>query len=581
VGSDDWAGGGGSSYLAVVASTLPGADPSLPLAATSDKRPPSAPRDTQQGRALLQTRLAQFGRAAVGIGSVFLALGISMAMFMELPGELEAVVAEAATLLVGVGVWQLSRARPLSERALQSIDALAIWTLSGAFIALGLVLPLYARPELVQLTCVSNVLVLRAVLVPSSAARTAWLSSAPLAAILASTYFLYRAGAPHPDAPPAGAYVALALIFCLGVLVIVTLTSRTIFGLRERVREAFQVGQYTLLEKLGEGGMGVVYKARHATLRRPTAIKLLPPERAGEHNLSRFEREVQLTSRLTHPNTIAIYDYGRSADGVLYYAMEYLDGVDLDTLIAIDGPQAPARVVHILTQVCGALAEAHAIGLIHRDIKPGNVLLCQRGGQPDVAKVVDFGLVKELGAQSGAGNSAVDQIIGTPLYMSPESIVSPGKVDARSDLYAVGALGYFLLTGQPVFSGASVVEVCGHHLHSTPPPPADRLGQPLPADLEAVILSCLNKDRNERPASARALAKALAACALPAWEHEQAAECWQRHAAAIAETRRVQRGDTRPLESSAPRGMLAIDLVARSREGTVPWHDVLEPPAEV
>ena len=561
-----------------MASSPPAADSSLPLAATSDASPHSAPRDTEEGRALLQSRLSQFGRAAVGIGSVFLTLGISMAAFMDLPGELEAVVAEAATLLVGLGVWRLSNTRPQSERALQTIDAVAIWTLSGAFVALGLVLPLYTRPELVQLSCVSNVLVLRAVLVPSSAARTAWLSSAPLAAIGICTYFFYRDGGPHPDAPPVSAYVALALILSLGVLVIVTLTSRTIFGLRQRVREAFQVGQYTLLEKLGEGGMGVVYKARHATLRRPTAIKLLPPERAGEHNLSRFEREVQLTSRLTHPNTIAIYDYGRSADGVLYYAMEYLDGVDLETLIAIDGPQEPARVVHILTQICGALAEAHAIGLIHRDIKPGNVLLCQRGGQPDVAKVVDFGLVKELGSQSGAGNSAVDAIIGTPLYMSPESIVSPGKVDARSDLYAVGALGYFLLTGQPVFSGASVVEVCGHHLHSTPPPPADRLGRELPADLEAVVLACLHKDRNQRPESARALAKQLAACALPGWEHEQASAWWQRHTTTIAQTRKAQRRDSRPIEDSAPRGTLAIDLVARSREGTVPWHDILEPP---
>jgi serine/threonine-protein kinase len=529
----------------------------------------SAPRDTEEGRALLQARLAQFGRAGFFIAAIFWVLGISTAWAMELQGELAAVLAESASMLIGAAVWLLARGRSLSERALLTVDAVASWALSGAFVAFAFALPLFTRPELVQLTCVTNVLVLRAFLVPSSAVRTAWLSSVPLLAIVLSTYFFYRAELPHPDAPPAAAYVMLSLIFCLAVFVIVTLTSRTIYGLRERVRAAFQLGQYTLLEKLGEGGMGAVYKARHATLRRPTAIKLLPPERAGEHNLQRFEREVQLTSQLTHPNTIAIYDYGRSADGVLYYAMEYLDGVDLETLIALDGPQPPARVVHILKQVCGALAEAHGVNLIHRDIKPGNVLLCQRGGQPDVAKVVDFGLVKEVSAQSGAGNSTIDQIVGTPLYLSPEAIVSPGKVDARSDLYALGGVGYFLLTGEPPFTGASVVEICGHHMHSAPVAPSERLGRALPADLEALILACLHKDRAQRPDSARSLARKLEGCAVPAWDLEQASAWWQEQAAAIAERRARQE---RARASTLPRETLAIDLLARSRDETVAWH---------
>jgi eukaryotic-like serine/threonine-protein kinase len=537
--------------------------------AVSDGFPASAPRNTEEGRALLQARLAQFGRIGIWIASVFMALGVATVLSLELEGEVEAISAQAASLLISVMVWAIARGARLRERTLLTLDALAVWSQAGVFVALGFALPLYARPELVQLACVTDILVMRAFLVPSSAARTAWLSSLPLLAIVISSSFFYRNQRPHPDAPEAAAYVAIASILCLGVLAIVTLTSRTIFGLRERVREAFQLGQYTLLEKLGEGGMGVVYKARHATLRRPTAIKLLPPERAGEHNLSRFEREVQLTSQLTHPNTIAIYDYGRSADGVLYYAMEYLDGVDLETLIALDGPQPPARVVHVLTQVCGALAEAHAVGLIHRDIKPGNVLLCQRGGQPDVAKVVDFGLVKELGRTGDSGSSMVDQIIGTPLYMSPEAIVSPNQLDARSDLYAVGALGYFLLTGKPPFSGASALEVCGHHLHSSPQPPSERLGRALPRDLEDLILACLHKEPAQRPESARALAHALEACQLARWDLAQAGDWWREHAASIAAHRR--RGqDPRGVASTLPRVSLAVDLKARAE--TVPWH---------
>jgi serine/threonine-protein kinase len=537
----------------------------------SDAFPASAPRNSEEGRALLQARLAQFGRVGIWISGVFLALGLAAALFLEIEGEAAAVSAQAGSLLIAILVWLIARGRARNERALLTLDALVVWGQCAVFVALGFALPLFARPELVQLLCVTDILMMRAFLVPSSAQRTAWLSSLPLLAIVLSTYFMYRGQRPHPDAADATAYVVVASIFCLGVLAIVTLTSRTIFGLRERVREAFQLGQYTLVEKLGEGGMGVVYKARHATLRRPTAIKLLPPERAGEHNLSRFEREVQLTSQLTHPNTIAIYDYGRSADGVLYYAMEYLDGLDLETLVAVDGPQPPARVVHVLVQVCGALAEAHAVGLIHRDIKPGNVLLCRRGGQPDVAKVVDFGLVKELGRQGDSGSSMLDQIIGTPLYMSPEAITSPAKIDARSDLYAVGALGYFLLTGKPPFIGASVVEVCGHHLHSIPPPPSERVGHALPADLDGLILACLQKDPALRPDSAGNLAHKLEACAITRWDLAQAAAWWRDHARAIAEHKQ-RHNDPRAAAATLPRETLAIDLRARSRDETVPWH---------
>ena len=200
--------------------------------------------------------------------------------------------------------------------------------------------------------------------------------------------------------------------------------------------EAKQLGQYELENKLGAGGMGVVYKAHHAMLRRPTAVKMLSIDKVDAASTARFEREVQITCQLNHPNTIAIYDYGRTPEGVFYYAMEFLDGLDLQQLVEKYGPQPEGRVIHILKQVCGSLYEAHSKGLVHRDIKPSNIMLNRRGSEPDVVKVLDFGLVKALDENKNAGMTANASLTGTPLYMSPEAIQSPLAVDNRSDLYA-------------------------------------------------------------------------------------------------------------------------------------------------
>ena len=291
-----------------------------------------------------------------------------------------------------------------------------------------------------------------------------------------------------------------------------------------------RIGPYEVLAKLGEGGMGQVYRARHAMLRRPTAVKLLAPGRAGESALKRFEREVQLTAILTHPNTVQVFDYGRTADGVFYYAMEYMDGLNLDQLVHQHGPQPAGRVVHVLRQVAGALAEAHGIGLIHRDVKPANIILCERGGVPDVAKIFDFGLVRETGSDTQASATGTNVIMGTPLFLSPEALQSPESVDARSDLYALGGVAYFLLTGRHVFEGRSVVEICGHHLHTAPVPPSEKRGAPLPAELEALVMSCLEKDAALRPHTAREMLERLDAIAPAlAWTEDQAREWWARH----------------------------------------------------
>jgi serine/threonine protein kinase/CHASE1-domain containing sensor protein len=339
-------------------------------------------------------------------------------------------------------------------------------------------------------------------------------------------------------------------------------TLATIRRLRRAVARSVSLGQYTLEEKIGEGAMGVVYRATHAMLRRPAAVKLLLKNRASEQDLLRFEREVQLTSRLLHPNTVSIFDYGRTADGVFYYAMEFLDGMDLECLVRDNGPLDSGRAIHVLAQVAGALAEAHLTGLIHRDIKPANIVLTERRDEPDVVKVVDFGLAKALEATASEPNiTRGDAITGTPLYLAPEAITMPSTVDARADIYALGAVAYFLLTGEHVFSGATIVQVLTRHMTEQPLSPSERLGRPIAADLEALVLSCLAKDREFRPASAAALRAALLACEDTARYDVAAARNWWRERGAVLRTSARLRGNR--VEASAT---MAIDLHHRPRQ---------------
>ena len=305
-------------------------------------------------------------------------------------------------------------------------------------------------------------------------------------------------------------------------------------SLRRDVERARQLGQYTLERKLGEGGMGVVYRASHAMMRRPTAVKLLPLDKAGV-DVARFEQEVRQTARLTHPNTITVFDYGRTPDGVFYYAMELLDGANTEAVVQITGPMPPERVIHVLLGITSALGEAHGIGLIHRDIKPANVFLCRQGGRPDVPKLLDFGLVKEVTSQAPVDLTHAGVVAGTPLFMAPERVSNPAVDDPRSDLYSVGALGYYLLTGEHVFEGANLVEVCGHHLHSVPIPPSGRLGRSVSADLEALILACLAKAPQQRPRDAATLVAKLEACEdNGGWTLRNAVEWWDEYGLALA-----------------------------------------------
>jgi serine/threonine-protein kinase len=338
--------------------------------------------------------------------------------------------------------------------------------------------------------------------------------------------------------------VALAGVFT-GLFGLALVTSLRVILRLKRQRE--KVGPYRLVRRLGSGAMGVVWEARHALLRRPTAVKLLAPGNEGERALARFEREVQLTAGLTHPSTIAIYDYGRTADGVFYYAMELLRGLNLQQLVSFEGPLPAPRVVGLLRQACGALSEAHAAGLIHRDIKPANIMVCLYGGIPDFVKLLDFGLVKDLAAPpvegepapaaSGEDSGLLSQdgsLLGTPLYMSPEGMSDPGGVDARSDLFALGAVGYFLLTGQPPFPGRTAIEIFKLARHG-PPVPLAQAAPGVPSGLAETIGKCLSFRRQDRPASADALEGMLEGCGVRPWSAVEARQWWRTRGAAALE----------------------------------------------
>jgi serine/threonine protein kinase len=256
--------------------------------------------------------------------------------------------------------------------------------------------------------------------------------------------------------------------------------------------------------------MGVVYRARHALMRRDTAVKLLLPDRANDDSIQRFEREVCLTCQLTHPNTIQVYDYGHTPEGIFYYAMELLRGVNLHHLVARFGPQPEGRVAHILIQVCESLAEAHTLGLVHRDIKPANVFLCNRAGIPDCVKVLDFGLIREY--RAGASNSQAtrkETFVGTPSFMAPESVKNPTKSDPRSDIYSVAAVGYFLLTGTRPFAGDGVAEIYEQQLTTNPERPGLRTSNVISVEMEDLILRCLDRKPENRPQTAGELRSLL------------------------------------------------------------------------
>jgi serine/threonine-protein kinase len=303
---------------------------------------------------------------------------------------------------------------------------------------------------------------------------------------------------------------------------------KTIGGLRRQAFEARQLGQYRLTQRIGAGGMGEVYLAEHQMLKRPCVVKLIRPDKNKNAKvLARFQREVRATAKLSHWNTVEIFDYGCADDGTFYYVMEFLPGMNLGELVHRFGPLPPDRVVFLLRQACDALGEAHAAGLVHRDIKPGNIFAAQRGGFYDVVKILDFGLVKPIMDDEPLDLTVEGSITGSPLYMSPEQATGDSTPDPRSDIYSLGAVAYFLLTGRAPFNGDKPLKVLLAHVNDAVTPPS--VYQPdIPADLEQIVLRCLAKSPANRFPDTTSLAEALDACQCSdGWSHALAARWWQ------------------------------------------------------
>lgn len=325
-----------------------------------------------------------------------------------------------------------------------------------------------------------------------------------------------------------GTYFSEHLLVMILAVVTATVGVQMINELRRQYFAARQLGQYRLKQRIGSGGMGEVYLAEHEMLKRPCAIKLIRPEKAGDPKvLARFEREVRSTAKLSHWNSIDIFDYGNTADGVFYYVMEYLPGHNVGELVELAGPLEPGRVIYLMQQVCSAIAEAHGIGLVHRDIKPANIFCAYRGGEYDVAKLLDFGLAKPMIA-IGPDSQLTQEgsITGSPLFMSPEQATGERDADVRSDIYSLGAVMYYLLTGRPPFDYQQPMKVIVAHVSEEPPLPRV-LVPAIPSTLERIVMRCLAKEPEERFQDALELRRELEAVVVESsWNSQRAAEWW-------------------------------------------------------
>jgi serine/threonine-protein kinase len=317
---------------------------------------------------------------------------------------------------------------------------------------------------------------------------------------------------------------------------------RVVYALGKEATRAQELGSYRLTERLGKGGMGEVWRATHRLLARPAAIKLLHPSAGdgaeSESAMRRFEREAQVTSQLRSSHTVELWDYGVAGDGRFYYVKELLDGLNLDTLVKRHGPVSAERAIFLLRQICHSLAEAEAHGLVHRDIKPANILVCRYGGEHDFIKVLDFGIVKVTHAATPEAIVTQENVLrGTPAFIAPEQVLSNNEIDSRADIYSVGCVAYWLLTGELVFRGDTPIAVMMHHAHTPPVPVSERTELPIPPELDRLILACLEKDPAKRPQSARELSRRLADVPVStAWSEELAERWWSRHEPAAKDT---------------------------------------------
>jgi len=431
-----------------------------------------------------------------------------------------------------VAAWLLARFAKPGRLVLVALEGCVTIGLSLVYIHIASIHMGGALSPYAQVFAMFGIMLLlgvRASLVPSPVVRTVIIGGVSVAAL-----FVIAKDAINALDP----LVVDGLSYIGGAYVIATaVTSHVIYGLRREVRRALQLGQYTLREKLGEGGMGTVYRAQHAMLQREAAIKLVKPELSADgpryaRVLERFKREAHVTANLKSQNTIQLYDFGVSDEGAFYYVMELLDGINLEVAVANYGPMPPDRVIFLLRQVCESLEEAHAAGLVHRDIKPANIVLCRHGVRHDFVKVLDFGLVT-LGPQAEKLDpklTAEGFAGGTPAYIAPEMAVSADTVDGRADIYALGGVAYWLLSGHAPFERETAMATIMAHVNDAPAPPSSVSEIAIPGKLEALVLECLEKKPTDRPASAAELSRRLKAVSTTdIWDQERAARWWEAH----------------------------------------------------
>ncbi len=510
--------------------------------------------DTSAGAGFVRERLALQGKTLFLVSFSFWVFllanlvfigGAPFAAIILAPVSLGHV---AGSSVMGV-VWLIARRPSTSLSVLGILDASSV-VLGGFFLSF---MTVGAENQCLQvLLAVTVTVMIRAILVPSAPQRTLLLTSLAFTPAIVVCLVLHDGQGTLPGFSLGFQKLHMSLNTvlwsALGVT-IATLTSQVTFGLRQQIAEATDIGQYTLEAKIGSGGMGEVWRARHRMLIRPAAVKLIRRQTFGsmpgdpELLLRRFEREARATAALKSPHTVQLYDFGVTDDGTLYYVMELLDGVDLDSLVTRYGPVPAERAVHILRQVCSSLADAHANGLVHRDIKPANIVVSRMGNTFDFTKVLDFGLVK---LESKQGDSDPMKLTvdgtsgGTPAFMAPEVVRGEPDADHRVDIYSLGCVAYWLLTGKLVFEARSAIEMMSAHAQTTPALPSTRVELPIPAPLEALVMACLAKEPAQRPASADVIAEQLELISPPKmWTPERAEKWWTAHLPAPAGVRPV------------------------------------------
>ncbi len=507
----------------------------------------------------LRQRVARMGRLATILTGFMLlvTMGIDLIEDGRVAWERPSKWWHVVSMVFLAGIWFINVRWKLTARSIRWVEGLGTIGATGAYTAMACQMPQAQSPHMTALMAATLLAVLRAIFVPSSPSQTFLIGLLQGIPLVTSVIFeigrtpiesiqeLSQSLDVDNSADVAWILGAVTAGWWIAALSLATAASQVIFGLRRRVKEITKLGQYTLVEKLGEGGMGQVYRANHAMLRRPTAVKLLVAPTLGAIDLRRFEREVQMTAALSHPHTITVFDYGRTPEGVFYYAMEYVNGATLDEVVRVDGPQDESRVVHVLKEVLGALAEAHDAGLVHRDIKPANIMLSKQGGRRDFTKVLDFGLVMAMVSEASEPQPGTTGIMGTPLYMAPESFEGSEHVDARTDLYSLGAVAYFLLTGSHLFTGQTMREVCEKHQRANPEAPSLRLNRPVSGDLEEFILTCLAKAPEKRFQNATSALAAVESLNVPLWRVSDAEAWWAEHGQEVQMVRKSALSDAR------------------------------------